>query len=227
MKKIIVIAALYFMILQSCHSQNFDLATVQFPLAKSSLDKYKLEDQQVLIGNYQLFKSSNPDLLYFHKIKLGGKNLENDSYSSTNLVTFYNEDKTNKIFGYRINVYTTTESKKLLNILTTKLGVSHYDYGKDDRFRIWESPDKKTIYLLEYRSATTSSSLHGESADLKVLDIATTDILNYNLGGGFGYYKDYLKVRAKKTSTYSYTDFLKDMKAEGESYFLKNNNIIK
>lgn len=227
MKNILIFSLLVFAGLQSCHAQDFDLYFVKFPVAKSSLDKYKLEDQEVLIGNYRLFKSSNPDLLYFNKIKLSGENKENNFYFSTNLVTFYNEDKTDKIFGYRINVYTTGESKKLLNVLVTKLGTARYDYGKDDRFRIWESMDKKTIYLFEYRNVASSSSQHGESTDLKVLDVSAIDFLDYNLGGGFGYYKDYLRQRAKKTIGYTYIDFLKDMKARGSVYYLEGNNIVK
>lgn len=215
------------MTLQTCYSQNFDLKNIKFPLAKSALDKYNLDDQKVLIGKYRLFNSSDPNLLYFDKIKLSGTNKENNYYSSINFLTFYNDDKTNEISNYQIQLYTTVESKKLLNVLTAKLGLSRYDYGKDDRFRIWESPDKKTIYLLEYRSVVDSGDLHGESADLKVLDVATTDFLNHSLGGGFGYYKDYLYQRAKKKPGYTYIDFLRDMKAEGRKYYLDGNNIVK
>jgi hypothetical protein len=53
--------------LHPCHSQSFDLDALKFPVAKSSLAKYHLEDQQILAMKYRMFTSSDPDLLYFKK----------------------------------------------------------------------------------------------------------------------------------------------------------------
>jgi hypothetical protein len=220
MKNILILSIFLLISLQSCHSQSFDLSDLQFPVAKSSLVKYNLEDQDVLAMKYRMFKSSNPDLLYFKKEKLSGS--RDNSFLSTNSVTFYNDDATNNIYAYRIKTFTVAENKKLLNVLTTTFGKPYYDYGKEDRFMIWESTNKKVIYLLEYRLDPGK-----ESADLKVLDVAAADLLNQQLGGGFIYYKDYLLARAKKIGVYTYTDFLKDKKAQNRLYYLEESNTIK
>jgi hypothetical protein len=117
-------------------------------------------------------------------------------------VTFYNDDATNKIYVYRIKTFTAAENKKLLNTLTASFGKPYCDYGKEDRFMIWESAGKNVLYLLEYRLDPGK-----ESADLKVLDVTAADLLNQQLGGGFMYYKDYLRACGKKTGLYTYADF--------------------
>jgi hypothetical protein len=225
MKNILVLSIFLFMSLQSCHSQTFDLSVLQFPVAKSSLEKYKLEDQKIQLGTkYELFNSSNPDLMYFSKAKLSGKNAKGTSSENTNSVTFYNQENENKIYGYQIQTFTTAESNKLLTALIAMLGNPRFDYKKDDRFRIWETADKKVIYLFEY--STPDGNADAES-ELKVLHTGADDLVNYFLGGGFMYYKDYLLARAKKTGVYTYTDFLKEKKAENRLYYLEKSNTIK
>lgn len=220
--------------LQSCEAQSIDLATIKFPLEKSSLAKYKLTDNKLAELHYVLLKSTDPALMYFNKQsfagQIGGKY---DDLAGKNVVYFYSDDKTGKIDGYSIESYTTSESKKILKSLETLFGKPLMDRGKGtgdgsgNRYRIWESADKKNAYLLEYGLFSVNNAPKTESAKLMVIGKNANDLYIHRLGGGFMYYKDYLKAKAKKTGKYIYADFLKQMKEEGEDYYLKNDNTIK
>ncbi|WP_146186602.1 hypothetical protein [Pedobacter sp. HMWF019] len=228
MKKPFILIALSFMILQSCNAQSFDLADVKFPVDKASLTKYKLEDKQILELDYRLFKSVSPDVLHFNKASLSGHTGNaNDDIAGTNLVYFYSNDKTGKIQAYKVETYTTPETKKLITAIESKLGKAVFDRGQDNRFRIWESADKKTIYLLESGQFSLNNDPKTASARFFAIDRSAKDLVDHRLTSGFQYYKDYLFEKSKKTGKYTYADFLKDMKAQGEGYYLKGDNTIK
>lgn len=226
MKKVLIFSALVLMTTQYCHSQNIDLATLKFPLAKSAVEKYHLVDQEVnAAGKYQRLSTTDAGVLNYDKQKLAGKNAASNNFESTNSVTFFNDESTKKIDGYQLKTFTAPESKKLLTSLNTKLGKPGYDYGTDIRTRIWESADKKVLYLFEYRSGSAAKS--SELAELKVLNVSATLLVNYFLGAGFSRYKDYLLTKARKTPAYTYTDFLKEMKARGSMTYLQGSNTVK
>lgn len=234
MKRNLILILLTFMTIQSCDAQSLDLATVKFPLPKSSLAKYKLTDNKLSELNYILLKSTDPALMHFNKQSFAGQTGgKYDDLGGKNVVYFYSDNKTGKIDGYSIESYTTAESRKVLKSLETLFGKPLMDRGKGtgdgsgNRYRIWESTDKKNAYLLEYGLFSVNNAPKTESAKLMVIGKNANELFMHRLGGGFMYYKDYLKAKAKKTGRYTYADFLKQMKEEGEDYYLKNDNTIK
>lgn len=232
MSRNFILILLGVMSLQSCGAQSIDLATIKFPIEKSSLAKYKLVDNKLVDLHYGLLKSTDPALMYFNKESFAGKTGgEYDDLAGTNRVFFYSDDKTGKIDGYNIESYTTPESRKILKSLETLFGKPLMDRGKGNeernRYRIWESADKKTAFLLEYGLFSINNAPKTESAKLMVIDKSAKDLYIYKLGAGFMYYKNYLRLKAKKTGKYTYTDFLMEMKEKGSSQYLENDNTIK
>lgn len=230
LKRTSILILLIFMGFQSCDAQNYDLANIKFPLLKSSLAKYKLADNNLAELHYVLLKSTDPILMHFNKASFAGRTGgEYDDYAGENRVYFFNDAKTNKIYGYNIETYTTPESRKLLKSLESLFGKPLMDQGKGDRhrFRIWDSSDKKTAYLLEYGLFSVNSGPKTESAKLMVVDKSANDLHTFRLGGGFMYYKDYLRAKEKKTGKYTFKDFAKEKNEEGLDYYLKNDNTIK
>lgn len=210
-------------ILQSCHAQNFDLATLVLPVAESSVtSKIKLEDHKFQIANLDEYISLEKDALYFSGESLYGS-IDNSPTTSylANGVRFYIDKKTNQIEAYRLGIKTTAETSKLEKALEAKFGKTFYYYkDKDMNFRIWEY--KGNTYFLEVNSTTVYNGESTISSDLCVVNNKSTGFYNYYMAGGFGYYQDYLRAKEKsKKKDYSYKDFLDEMKAEGNDYYLK------
>lgn len=211
------------LVIQSCHSQNFDLASVTLPVSESSMtSKIKMEDDKFQIGNLHQYTSLDKNALYF-----SGKSLEGSIDNSptiaylANGIRFYIDKKTNLVEAYHLGIKTTEETSKLEKALETKFGKTFYYYkDKDMNFRIWEY--KGNTYFLEVNSTTVYSGNHTISSDLYVVNNKCTEFYNYYMAGGFGYYKDYISAKNKSTKkNYSYNDFLNDMKEQGSDYYLK------
>ncbi|TDO21294.1 hypothetical protein [Pedobacter duraquae] len=211
------------LIIQSCHSQNFDLATLKLPVPESSItSKFKLEDDKFLVANLSQYSSLEKEALYF-----GGKSLygsiDNSPTTSylANGVKFFIDQKTKQIEAYRLGIKTTAETEKLVKVLEAKLGKTFYYYKDPDMsFRIWEL--NGITYFLEVNSTTVYNGEHTVSSDLHVVNNKAETFYNYIMAGGFGYYADYLNAKKKSTKkVYTYNDFLNEMKAEGSDYYLK------
>lgn len=210
-------------ITQSCHSQNFDLSDLVLPVTESSVaSKIKLEDRRFQTIGLNEYTSLEKSALNFGGKSLYGSidNSPNSSYLA-NGVRFYIDKKTNQIEAYLLQIRTTAETSKLEKSLEARFGKTFYYYKDEDmNFRIWEY--KGNTYFLEVNSTTIYNGKHTISSDLCVVNNKSTGFYNYYLAGGFGYYKDYLNAKRKsKKKVYSYNDFLNDMKAEGNDYYLK------
>ncbi|MBE9602279.1 hypothetical protein [Pedobacter sp. MC2016-24] len=211
------------LLIQACHSQNFDLATLKLPVAESSItSKIKLDDQKFQVGNLNEYISLEKDALYFSGKSLYGSidNSPNTSYMA-NGVRFYIDKKTNQVEAYRLGIKTTAETSKLEKGLEEKFGKTFYYYKDPDmNFRIWEY--NGNTYFLEVNSTTVYNGEHTTSSDLFVVNNKCEAFLNYCMAGGFGYYQDYLNAKKKSNKKqYTYNDFLNEMKAEGNDYYLK------
>lgn len=227
MKKVIFLIAVLFMTIQATEAQTFDLANITFPFSKATIAKYKPHDKQVLTMKYRMFESTDPALLVFNHEKFSGHVGGKDDFAGVNLVNFYNDDVTSKIHAYRLETYTTAESKKLLKAVQLKLGKAGFDQGNRNRYRIWETADGKVIYLMEYGAFSLNNGQKTEFAKLFAIDKKATDLVNQQLRGGFQYYKDYLREKAGKKGKYTFTDFLKEMKAQGQNSYLQEDHTIK
>jgi hypothetical protein len=211
------------LVIQSCHSQNFDLATLKLPVAGNRVtSKIKLEDQKFQVADLNEYISLEKEALYFSGKSLYGSIGNNPATSYlANGVRFYVDKKTGQVEAYRLGIKTTAETSKLEKALEEKFGKTFYYYkDKDMNFRIWEYHGN--TYFLEVNSTTVYNGEHTVSGDLFVVNNKCEAFLNYCMAGGFGYYQDYLRAKNKSDKTdYTYNDFLNEMQAEGNDYYLK------
>ena len=215
------------MFLQSCNSQNFDLSSIVLPVKESSItSKFQLEDQKFQTAGLDEYISTEKDALYFQGESLYGSidDSPNTSYMA-NLVRFYIDKKTNQVEAYKLETKTTEETKKLEKALEAKFGKTFYHYKDPSMtFRIWEF--NGNTYFLEINYTTVYNGKASVTGDLCVVNNKAEGFYNYYMAGGFGYYQDYLRARKKSSKgSYTYNDFLNEMKDEGNDYYL--NKIVR
>lgn len=214
------------MTLQSCDAQHFDLADLKFPVKKAEIDKFKPEKGLLGEAGFNLLVSAGSEVMYFNKEQLSGGTAGDDA-EGRNQVSFYSSMKDGDIYGYRLQTYTTAESKKLEKALQTKLGKALMDRSSANRARVWESADQKVIYLLEYGKFSADGAPESDFADLIVIDKAADGLYKHRLTGGpFQYYGDYVEARAGKQGKYTYVDFLKEKKAAGSTSYEKGDHTV-
>ena len=211
------------LMIQACHSQNFDLENLKLPVAASTItSKFEVSDDKFMSGGLSEYSSLDKNVLYFGGKSLSGS-IDNSPTTSylANGVKFYIDKNANMIQAYRLGIKTTAETEKLVKALETKLGKTFYYYKDPEMsFRIWEL--NGITYFLEVNSTTVYNGEHTVSSDLYVVNNKAETFNNYMMAGGFGYYADYLNAKKKSTKkVYTYNDFLNEMKAEGSDYYLK------
>jgi len=211
-------------ILQACAPPDFDLAKINLPINRDSLmAKITLEDDKMSIGDAERFTSLEKKALYFEGESLYGSinNSPNTSYLA-NQVVFFIGTKTNKAEAYQLNIKTTAETAKLEKALEKKLGKTQFYYKHDGMsFRIWES--KGITYFLEVNGTTSYNGVKTISSFLHVVNNNYPLLYNYFMGGGFGYYEDYIAAKGRnKKANYSYGDFVREKVAAGSDYYGKN-----
>lgn len=228
MKKQFFLTAIALLLIHSSNAQNFDLATLKFPFKKSELNKFKPKKALAGVMTFDLLVAESAEAMTFNKVKLNGAyGGANDDIEGTNEVSFYSEMNSGDIYGYKLDTYTTAESRKLLKAMSDKFGKPLMDRGSSLRARVWESADQKVLYLLEYTLFSVNNSPKTESASLIVTDKSAAGLRRYNFTGPFQYYGDYIEARSKKKEKYTYAEFLKDMKARGSMSYLKGDNTFK
>ncbi|MCX2485835.1 hypothetical protein [Pedobacter sp. MR2016-24] len=211
-------------ILQACAPPDFDLAKISLPISKDLLlAKIPLEDDKMSIGDAERFTSLEKKALYFEGESLYGSinNSPNTSYLA-NQVIFFIDKKTNKAEAYQLDIKTTDETAKLEKALDKKLGKTQFHYKHDGMsFRIWEN--KEVTYFLEVNGTTSYNGVKTISSSLHVVSNNYPLLYKYFMGGGFGYYGDYIAAkRRNKKANYTYGDFVKEKVADGSDYYGKN-----
>lgn len=225
-KKILVLMAVAFTASQTSRAQSYNMAEIRFPLMRAALEKYKLEDNDLLELNYKILISTNRQLLNFGQVNIG-VNIPQGGYTEgSNLIIFYSSEPGGKIQAYKMTSYTTPESRKLLKAVEQKLGKPAMDQGKGNRFRVWEDEKKQIIYLMEYGLASIDNKPKVEFTTLMAIDKKAADLVKRRLSGGFQYYGDYRKEKETKKGKFTFIDFLKQKKAEGALYYLDGDHTL-
>lgn len=209
----------------SCKKNDFDLATLTFPLEKEAvINKFKVTEGSDFLEAVT-YKTKDENALYFGGEKLSGHMVDAASYFGTNHVNFQLIKQTKKIEAYQLSIDTKNEALKLEKALIEKFGKADYHYQKEGMsFRIWEV--NQNAYFLEINSTATFDGKPTVSAYLNVVNKKNKLMFDFFTAGGFGYYADYLFEKSKpehQNQKYSYHDFVNQKQQEdgADSYYVK------
>lgn len=224
MKKLLLLfAILPFMI--SCKNHDFDLDKVSFPInIDPLLAKYKIKEDKAFSDMVRYY-STDKNLMVFNDYNFSGS-LDASNNLFENKISFYKENKTNKIDAYEIQIKTSDEAKDFEDLLTTKLDKTDFYYKNVDfSFRIWNFEGK--TYFFETNNTGKYNGKKFKSCHLYVIDNNNVFFTNYLCSGGFQYYGDYLYEKNKpenKGKKFTYRDFINIQEKEDgqDSYFLKD-----
>ena len=129
MKKLLLLLAILPFII-SCQKNDFDLDKVSFPINSDSLiAKYKIKEDKAFSDMVRYY-SADKNLMVFNDYNFSGS-LDASSNLFENKISFYKENKTNKIDAYEIQITTTDEAKDFEDLLT-KLGKTDFYYKNID-----------------------------------------------------------------------------------------------
>lgn len=220
---------LVFNLLQSCNSQNIDLAKMNFPKSKNEIIGGHIDfkkDQYInALGlgekykNFVVYKFSGQPFLNYNEKKIDGKLIESKRYH--NKVQFIADEEKSIIYGYELSVYTEKESLSLIEGVNSYLGKPNYDDGdSSNRNIIWE--DKNYVYYLKINRDVVYNGVKTVETSLTVITVDLNDLAAYLTNPT--YYEVYLKERSKKgrkIENYSYSLFVKDELKLGFDYYKK------
>lgn len=215
--------------LQSCNSQNIDLAKLNFPMSKEELigekSDFKKDQYVYALGlgdkykNFVVYQFIGQPFLNYNAVKIDGKLSESKRYQ--NKVEFIADDEKNTIYGYELYTYTEKESISLIKEVNTYLGKPNYDDGESaNRNIIWEV--KNTIYYLNIDKEVVYNGIKTVGVTLKVINTSLVELAPYLTNPT--YYEIYVKERdkkGKKVENYSYSLFVKDELKAGINYYSK------
>lgn len=220
---------LFLNFLQSCNSQNVDLAKLDFPKPKEEVlgknNDFKKDQYLYALGlgedykNFMLYKYTGQPFLNYNNKKIDGKLTEGKRY--TNKVEFIVDDEKNLVYGYELSVYTANESLSLIEGVRSYLGKPNYDDADSiNRNVIWEG--KGCIYYLKINKDVIYNGVKTIETVLTVLTTSLTELSGYVTNPS--YYEFYLKERNKKgmkIENYNYSLFVKEQSKLGFDYYKK------
>jgi hypothetical protein len=220
MKKTVLLI-LVCILIQSCNSQEKDLAKITFTEKYDIFfgnipNKFELSVSGETYSGY--YTSESDEILNFNGVNLSGYKTKEGAFG-TNSVSFAFTKKDHTLCNYIIDLNTEELIQKLINVLNSKFGKPKFADKLDlneklpDTY-IWK--DKQIVFLL--MGATQNS------ASLTVFDLKYEE-LHSLFSGPFQYYEDYLEyliVNHKTEREVSYYSFAKIMEADGEEYYLQN-----
>ncbi|TRX35867.1 hypothetical protein FNW52_10285 [Flavobacterium sp. ZT3R18] len=216
-----ILLAIICVLIQSCNSQEKDLAKITFTEKYDIFfgdipHKFNLTVYAKTYTGY--YESESEEILNFDEVNLSDTNEEGGF--GTNSVRFAFTTKDHILCEYIVDLNTKKSIQKMIDALNSKFGkakfVSKLDLTDDlpDSY-IWQ--DKQIIYLL---MGTTQNS-----AWLTVFDINYKELYDNRISGPFMYYYDYLEYLLKNKKTekqISYYQYAKIMEKEGTDYYIDN-----
>lgn len=213
-------------LLQSCNSQNNDLATFKLPLNKSILIKNKINLNKhpfIYDPNLIAYEYTDSKMLIYNNHDLSNSIDENTSatYCGKNYLNLLVNEKSKKIEGYQLHTYTKEESQQLFNSLKKKLGIPNYDdLDEIDRHVVWENENEIYVFNIGYNSIIQNTKT--DEGNLIVVVNKLEKLVIYLNNTTF--YEPYLKERKrlnKNLKDYSYLIFAKEENTKGNNYYLK------
>lgn len=207
---------------------HIDLANLKIPFPQDSILKQYACAKGMELGEFEEYKSKDEGLLWFLGQSLEGcigkvkDELEN---GSCNGVKFYKSKNESQVGAYQIHTETKDKTETMKQLLAGKFGKATYHYEEEGlSFRVWEK--EGNFYFLETSNNAIVLDQKTEIADLTVISAAFPSFLSWFVGsGGFGFYGDYLKERAKpvhKGKKYGYSDFIREQEEEAKSWGKKS-----
>ncbi|WP_192502042.1 hypothetical protein, partial [Flavobacterium sp. PL002] len=211
-------------LLQSCSSQEKDLAKITFTEKyeiffgdiPNKVDKdYSMIDPR----SFNSYKSESDKILNFDGIDLSGYRDKKGEFGTNNIrFEFSKEDNT--LNYYYVTLFTTDKVSKLIETLNKTLGKPVYiDYFEDtDRLPdalLWE--DKTSFYSI---TGATQNQV-----DFEVFNKKNNMIRNKMISGSFQYYGDYLDYLDEENlikNDFSYKNYVDEMTKEGSDYYIDN-----
>jgi hypothetical protein len=213
-------------LMQSCNSQEKDLAKITFTEKLNNFfgdipNKYEKDNSMINYQLYDVYSTQSERVLYFNGVDLSGYRDEKGKFG-TNYVTFEFSKKDNILNYYSVQLYTKEKVNKLIEAINSKIGKPKYismllsnPKNSNPDALLWE--DTSRFYVLS--GATQNPS------EFDVFDKSNLIIREKIISGPFQYYGDYLdKIDEKKLKkeSYSYKKFVDDRNKEGYDEYLKN-----
>lgn len=218
---ILLIASLIFF--QSYNGQNLDLEKLILPADPLELKNLDLANSGAGIGDESVQYSSyfTDDVQFLNFAGIPIKNEMNTNTYSGSVIRFYNKNDAESFQGYTLNIKNPESFAKILDYFLAHKNKFKlvYDNGKDheERARIFNCQENKTVYLV------LSIYNNGKASGyIDAVNDQEISLLNSRLGGTFGYYKEYLNYRKRKSTDSSYLDFIKE---PGNDLYKESNNL--
>lgn len=218
---ILLIASLIFF--QSYNGQNLDLEKLILPADPLELKNLDLANSGAGIGDESVQYSSyfTDDVQFLNFAGIPIKNEMNTNTYSGSVIRFYNKNDAESFQGYTLNIKNPESFAKILGYFLAHKNKFKlvYDNGKDheERARIFNCQENKTVYLV------LSIYNNGKASGyIDAVNDQEISLLNSRLGGTFGYYKEYLNYRKRKSTDSSYLDFIKE---PGNDLYKESNNL--
>lgn len=218
---ILLIASLIFF--QSYNGQNLDLEKLILPADPLELKNLDLANSGAGIGDESVQYSSyfTDDVQFLNFAGIPIKNEMNTNTYSGSVIRFYNKNDAESFQGYTLNIKNPDSFAKILDYFLAHKNKFKlvYDNGKDheERARIFNCQENKTVYLV------LSIYNNGKASGyIDAVNDQEISLLNSRLGGTFGYYKEYLNYRKRKSTDSSYLDFIKE---PGNDLYKESNNL--
>lgn len=218
---IFLLASLIFF--QSYNGQNLDLEKLILPADPLELKNLDLANSGAGIGDESVQYSSyfTDDVQFLNFAGIPIKNEMNTNTYSGSVIRFYNKNDAESFQGYTLNIKNPDSFAKILDYFLAHKNKFKlvYDNGKDheERARIFNCQENKTVYLV------LSIYNNGKASGyIDAVNDQEISLLNSRLGGTFGYYKEYLNYRKRKSTDSSYLDFIKE---PGNDLYKESNNL--
>jgi len=220
--------ALICILMQSCNSQEKDLAKITFT---EKYDTFFVDIPNKLDTNYSIidpsvynsYKSESEKILYFNGIDLSGYRNTKGGFGTNNIrFEFYKKDQI--LNFYYVQLYTKDKIGKLIEAINSKVGRPIYirrllskPKNTNPDALLWE--DNISFYLL---TGATQNQVN-----FIVFDKNNSTIRKKWISGAFQYYcdyLDYLEEKNKSKKQISYYQYAKIMENEGNDYYIKSYN---
>jgi hypothetical protein len=219
-----ILLAFVCILMQSCNSQEKDLAQITFTEKcdtffgdiPNELDKdYSIVDAQL----YNSYKSESERILFFNGIDLSGYRDKKGAFGTNNIRFEFSKNDSILNFYY-LKLYTKEKVDKLIEAINNKIGKPGYItmFNPNDSLPyalLWE--DKTSFYLL--------TGANKNLPNLIAFNKNNLIIRKQWLSGPFQYYGDYLDEideKGLKKEAYSYKNYVDDRNKEGYEEYLKN-----
>lgn len=210
------------LIMSSCSSQNkIDLAKISFPYnGNKILNKtYDYNIDKVNFGKLKRHYTEDSNLLYFYGISLA--NEVTPKYTSQNKLDFYVDSNNSTITIFKLDIFTTKESRMLYDILVKNFGAPvYYDNTKNGFFTgVWEK--ENATYIFKKNNTGTIGNIKTETSNLFIIDNKETENIKHFTNSS--YFSSFLEAKEKKrNSNYTYENWVKDEAKDGDDDYLND-----